>query len=203
MKKVALLFAMSILSFSNPSFANIVANGSFESGDLTGWTLSGETDSTFVAAWAEFPKWQGQPIPHQPAGVDMGQYLLQAGPTILGYITQNLPTTPGATYQLSFWLADDTGYGDPTEFTVNWGDTTLVDSVTAIGYDMTKFTYYVTASGNTTPLTFGLANPPLFFYLDNIEVEQTATPTPIPPALLLFGSGLTGLGLLRRRYLRV
>jgi len=206
MKRVVLLLALCFLAFSTPSFAtNIVVNGGFETVDSNfypvGWT-NPYTNDIAAQPW----DWNYADPPYQPSypawpsGVDFGQYCLQASTAGLEFISQDLPTQAGATYTLSFWLGNrlDTRY--PTEFVVNWGNTVLADTTTDVPSDMTYFTYNVTASSATTTLAFGFWNSGGFYFLDNVDVEQTAAPTPIPSALLLFGPGLAGLAFVRRRF---
>ena len=98
---IALCF---VFTQSQAQSAEIVVNGGFETGDFSGWTLSGNTDSTGVDAF----------LPHT------GRYAASIAPVgSLGYLTQTLPTVEGTTYSLSFWLANDGG--TPNEFQALWG----------------------------------------------------------------------------------
>src|SRR4030095_9985739 len=70
----------------------VVQNGGFETGDLTGWTNSGDTSFTGVDS----------SNPHS------GTFALYSGPTSSdGFLDQVLPTVSGTAYDVSFWLAND------------------------------------------------------------------------------------------------
>jgi hypothetical protein len=197
-RAAALLVALCIVAFATPSFAaNLVVNGGFETQDLSGWTTTDPND-IFVRAYSWFPG-AGCPLPSMPTGVDFGQAIAMGGPYDLESLSQNLPTTPGATYNLSFWLGNIVGDPSfPSEFVLKWGNTILADSTTTTSFDMTYFAYDVTASSSTTTLTFAFLNPSWCYYLDNVDVEQTESTVPLPPALWLLGPGLAGLAFMRR-----
>ncbi len=68
-----------------------VQNGGFETGDISGWNLSGNTNSTAVTI--------------DTTAVHSGNYGAQFGPSgSLGFLSQTVPTVPGATYVISAWL---------------------------------------------------------------------------------------------------
>ena len=109
---VALFLILGVCTLGS-AHANIVNNGGFETGDLTGWTASGETGGDHVNVGGRGNS------PHS------GSYSVNIGSTgPLGYITQDLNTIAGATYTLSFWLQNQAGPSN--EFVVNWGGITLI-----------------------------------------------------------------------------
>ena len=87
--------AIAIPSICDGIAGNIVANCGFETGTFASWTQSGNTNFTGVA------------------GVDVansGNFgALLGPPSSLGFITQNLSTTAGGTYDLEFFLRSDGG----------------------------------------------------------------------------------------------
>src|SRR5208282_672100 len=101
---------------------------------------------------------------------------LEAGPSgSLGYITQNLPTYPGQTYLLSFWLSNPSS-GSTEQFQASWNGT-IIYSVSNPGVlAWTNQKFIVTATGTNTVLQFGLRNDPAYFGIDDISVTPVALP---------------------------
>jgi hypothetical protein len=140
----------------------LVGNGGFEAGDFTGWTRSGVMTLTGVT---------GTFAGTDPHG---GSFHAHFGPsTGLGFISQNLSTTVGVSYTLSFWLAHpytETG----TEWQVSMGGSMLMDEQDAGNFAYTQFTFNFTATSSTTALQFGFRTQPFFFFfLDDVSVTPT------------------------------
>src|SRR5207248_5370847 len=82
--------AIAIPSICDGIAGNIVANCGFETGTFASWTQSGNTGFAGVSGGGV-----------ENSG-DFGAFFGPVGS--LGFITQNLPTTAGGTYDLEFWL---------------------------------------------------------------------------------------------------
>ena len=140
------------------SALGLVVNGGFETGNFSGWSRSGNTDFSSVVSGT--------------AGGDSvhsGQGAAQFGPSTLGYISQTLPTTPGASYLISCWLdADDSGTGN--EFVVSWDGTTLLNltNLSALGWQ--NFLFVASAAGANAPLKFGFQSPSGYLHFDDASV---------------------------------
>jgi hypothetical protein len=106
-----------------------------------------------------------------PAFAHSGTYHANLGAEgVLGSLSQTLSTTPGGTYTLSFWLANDSGVG-PNEFDVLWDGAATPISLTAQPvFDYTEFTLSVVATGASTSLEFRYQNDDDFFRLDDVSV---------------------------------
>ena len=163
---------------------NLVSNCGFETGDFTSWTQSGNTVFDGVSG--------GTRANSGSFGAFFGAV------SSLGFITQNLSTTVGGTYDLAFFLEADAG--TPNRFQASW-DGAIISALTinnTPGFPYTLFTFAgLTASTASTPLQFGFRHDPSFFAFDDVSVVGLAGPStvPGPSSLLLIGSGLAGLAI--------
>jgi hypothetical protein len=171
---------------------NLVQNGSFETGDFTDWTTTGNFEFTQVVSGA-FGSY---------TGAQDGQFYVTAGPVgSLGGISQSFDDIAGATYNFSFYYA---AVGDdPSHFTASWDGTPLLDlSDPNTGGVWTLESFSTTGTGHDT-VSFDFQDDPAYIALDNVSVTQqggTST-TPEPSSFLLMGSGVLALGGMIRRKL--
>jgi N-acetylneuraminic acid mutarotase len=144
----------------------IVVNGDFETGDLTGWTNTGDTSATGVDG-----------NPHS------GSFALFAGPVDSdGFLDQVLPTVDGQAYDVTFWLENDDASGD-NRFGASLGGVVLVPEGSQAPFGYTEYTFNGVVPGANADLQFIFYNPPSFFYLDDVCVTPSGgggTPTPTP-----------------------
>jgi Protein of unknown function (DUF642)/PEP-CTERM motif len=180
--------AIALLVSAPATFAqNLVQNGSFETGDFTGWNVngleevvsgpfsiySGAQDGNFYSVWGN-------------VGSD-------------GSISQTIADTAGANYTLSFWFA---AAGDnPSDFSVSWdGNVLLSQTNPDTGGAWTQYSFNVTGTGSDT-LTFTGRDDPAWMALDNVSLTQSQGTTPEPSSFILMGSGVLALGGVIRRKL--
>ncbi len=193
---IARLFRISLLAFfalamTSLVYAGQVNNGGFETGDFTGWTVSGDTAFVGVCDVSTCPG------SFAPFAGNFAAYFGPVGDTAT--ISQEIATTPGQEYNLTFYLADPQG-GTPNFFSVTFGDATFSMTNFGAAFGWQQFSFTDTATASQTLLSFAFRNDPGYWFLDNVNVTQGGT-TPEPSTLLLFGSGLVGMaGIVRRKF---
>lgn len=174
---------------------NLVTNGSFQTGNLSGWTTNPSQTS----------------YPWSVAGVS-GAYFADTGcsgascingtPSQLNSLTQSLNTVPGDIYSLSFSYSS--AAGSPSELKVLFGSTVASDIVDQSSMNFVDYTVAgLVASSSLTTLDFLGRDDPNYLELTNISVVQTFPPTaavPEPSTVALLGTGVLGLlGAARRK----
>jgi len=161
---------------------NLVTNGDFETGDFTGWTLSGNTFFTLVDCGT---------IVVSPHTGECAAALGAIGSD--NSLSQTIPTVLGGTYLLSFWETSD-GF-TPNVFQANWGGSPVLGPVIDDpAHDYIHYTYTLVASTASTTVEFLNRNDPGFLGLDDVRIEdQGVNAVPEPASLTLLGLGLVGL----------
>jgi hypothetical protein len=166
------------LVFTNHTFAaaetlpllflvgQLVQNGGFETGDWTDWTFTGSTNIVFNS------------VSTNAIAVYSGEYGLELGQTNdLAYLSQVIPTIPGASYSISLWL-DSPDAVTPNEFSVAWGGDTLFDSTNLPAFGWTNLLFTVLATETNTELDIGSRDDNSYLGLDDISVVAA------PPSLV-------------------
>lgn len=173
--------AISIPAQATPMPAEMVNNGGFETGDLSGWTMTGRTDHV---------------------GVDTnfhgGRYGLNL--SAIGadtFLSQLLNTVAGVHYQLSYWMSNDST-STPNDFSVAIGGNTLFSAISLAAQTFTRYSFDFIGTGHDV-LQFAVRHDPSYFHLDDVSVTASGADIPEPGSLALLGIGLTALGLRRHR----
>lgn len=190
-KPLRIVLALCLLMAGTAAFAQ-VNNGSFETGDFTGWTVSG--DLTFVGV-CDVASCPGGYAP------EAGNYAAYFGPVgDTATISQSISTTPGYEYSLSFYLANPVG-GTPNYFSVTFGNSSFSFSNFGVAFGWQEFTLTTVATGDQTNLSFTFQNDPAYWFLDNVSVSQSAGTVPEPGSMALLGTGIVGVAAFARRKL--
>lgn len=138
-----------------PVPASIVNNGGFETGDLTGWDLTGDYSSTYI-------------VGSSLGLVNGGNYEVQLGTSSsFAYMSQTLATVPGQSYTLDYWMR--TGAGGQA-FQTYWNGNLISNLTNVPSQAWTEYTFTVVATGSSTILECGYENTMNWFHLDNVSV---------------------------------
>jgi len=171
--------------------ASILANGGFETGGFTAWTQSGWFIDTLNPNSGVYDASTGC----------SGVSCTTVGDSNSAYIYQDVATTVGTTYNLSFFY--DAGqlptFG--SELLVLWGDptapslSTVVDFVNVNTFGAyAEYTGTVTATSEMSQLEF-LGRQDLDFYsLDDVSLTAPVPSVPEPVSLLLVLTGAVLVG---------
>jgi hypothetical protein len=121
LKFLFVLTAVAALSVAYPAKANLITNPGFETGDFTGWTADSIGTGVIVA--------NSEISPHS------GNYHAFLNPSRSNtgtFINQNITTTIGTVYTVSFWAATpslNVNGTPPGTLSVNWGGSTVFSHV--------------------------------------------------------------------------
>jgi hypothetical protein len=169
-----LVSSFAILQSAPALAANLVINGDFETGDLTGWTANGN----FLGV-------------NDPG--DNGTKTAYMGTTgSLGSLSQILTTVVGETYTLSYDFFSDGGI--PNQFQVQVNSTILFDQTNIPAQAFTPYSFNFVGTGSDT-IQFNERNDPSYLQLDNVVVDVAAVPEPFT----IVGSLVGGTAALRMR----
>jgi len=200
-----------LLLAATTSHANLLTNGSFESGGFVNQgndTMSLDPGSTTITGWTvitDTTAWIGPTNPFSLAAND-GDFFLdltnyQLGAPFAG-VSQTIATTPGATYSLTFDLGGSNRWGRPDGLIASAAGASMTFTTPTTGTlnDWYHETMSFVAAGSSTTVTLQGASGFNYIGLDNVSVDLgSPVSVPQPAALALIGAGLIGLIVVRGR----
>jgi hypothetical protein len=179
--RTSALAASLLIALVSPTLANLVTDPGFESCPTVppppGWsgTAGCNANHAHTGSWA--------------AGFELNSTL-----------SQSISTTPGATYDFSFWVSG-INLPTPDQFTASFGSDQVLDlvNVTPSTYTFEDFTVAATAAITTIAFA-GTTTGDSAWLLDDVSVTAVTVPEPASLSLLAASLlGLVGLGAVRRR----
>jgi len=223
MKKSVLSLSLVLLCPALPSFAtssicdaapgNIVTNCGFEAGTYTS-TIGGNTNTSVPVGWTPSAGYDLEPGFNNVGGhANSGTYGQQIGnddgqpvPTL----SQTLTDVTGASYAGTLFVSyGASGTSDTNVFfdvTIDGADVVSLGN-TAPG-TFTEYTFSFTGTGSDV-LSFGGNTSPSEWYVDDIDVSESAGPpappvgaTPEPSSLILLATASGPLFYMRQRLAR-
>jgi len=181
-----LLLALALIASNSARADELVQNGGFESGDFTGWNVSGDVNGAAISDIAHSGNWAATFQTDIFGSVTLSQTLPTAG-----------SATAPAVNDLVFWLK---WVDFPPDYAlVRWNGTPIFYLGNRQSFPYQRVEIPDLQSFGPAELSFEFSsNQDSTWFLDDISV--TGPGVPEPGTLMLLGSGVVGLaGMLRRR----
>lgn len=197
---VKALFLSVFFAISQVASANLVTNGSFESGGYipsSNDTMTLSVGSTVMDGWTvteDFIAWIGPANPWSLLANE-GDFFLDLTDFSTGFpfggVSQTIKTDKGQSYELSFDLGSSNRWGRPSAIEASAAGTSNTFTSNTVGgiSDWDRFSMVFTANSESTTISLTGTTGSRYIGLDNVSVSAV----PVPAALLLFLSGMLGI----------
>ncbi len=207
---------LAVVGIQSANATQLVTNGGFETGDLTGWGTSAIPGSGPCPS--DNRDWNvstsgtatGCNTVANPSGSTWAAYAMNDGTGPLTYsLFQNIFVPLGTiSGSLTFDWVTDNFYDSGRLFSATLNGNNLFSSSTYgstgwVGQSFNVGSILSAASGTNITLQFDNYIPatwtgPAGMGLDNVSIQSTQSAVPVPATILLFSLGLVGLGFSRR-----
>ncbi|WYL94649.1 MAG: PEP-CTERM sorting domain-containing protein [Gloeotrichia echinulata IR180] len=200
-------FAASVMFVSKPAqAANLLLNGSFETGDFTGWQAFGGVGVDTASS---------QSVPSDGTKfANFNRGFNQGSSSRFGSLSQTFSTIKGADYLLSFdFTKGGTQRGPAALLVIVDGDsnndflvsTVAIDNSESLPSQYTNYNYTFTGDSSSTTLYFENYSDGQRGFdtnLDNVSVIATSVPPAVPEPTNILGLGVAiiGGGMLKRKF---
>ena len=195
-----MLAVVLLLGAANAARADLIINGTFGTGDFTGWTQAGDTDFTSVLSSGIYPNNLSGDQYHVEAGTLAAS--TPTNPDVFN-LSQSIATVAGQSYTFSFYInetdtTDALNVNTTDAVQVFWNAKSLVNisEFTTNGWQLYSFTE--TAVSSSTNIQFNLSDYSSYVGLADVSV-LAAAPVPLSPTFYSFGLGLLSLLGFRKR----
>jgi len=196
-----LTVALAALSLASTAHAatNLLVNGSFETGDETGWADPNAGPATSFVTSGPSPVvgdfGNTSATTSVVDGAEQGVYYLANGTNGFNdVITQTFSDVAGQSYSVSGWVASDSGLGQQANWALEVDGVAFASQANAA---QQGWVYYSGTFVGTGSDTFDIVSRNDPNYFDNLQV--LAVPEPAGWALMLVGLGALGATLRSRR----
>jgi hypothetical protein len=199
-----ILASVILIPISSTQAANLILNGSFESPQI----LDGTFSNGNIDHWSSTVGSQ-ELLRNTEPGFNAydGEQFVELDAAFNSDLFQDVPTTPGSFYSLSFQYSPRPGQGELTNPVEIWFGGTLLETLTGAGTNETMWTYhnYLVQGGvnSISRVEFRASGISDAFggFIDDVKLEPR-DPKGVPEggtAALLFGLALFSLEGARRR----
>jgi hypothetical protein len=153
---------------------NLLANGGFETGNFSGWTVGGDNAPRSAVIGSGAHQATGD-APHHGSNE-----ALIGGAESDVTLSHTVATAAGDHYTVDFWLANSAAAtpGEGNDFSVSWNGVSLMSTTPNAGQSgYTEYQFDVVGAAGQSTLQFTALNENGFWNLDDVSVREGAPST--------------------------